>query len=778
MFPKSRRLLSTQVHVSLLVALIIAPVLILVTILFFNWAKAERAQAEATMQQKVRTISFAIDRELAGLQYTLYALANAPSLDSGDLPTFHDYIKEVGAARNAVVVLRNRQSEQVLNNLVDWGQALPPATALRPTDERVAAAGKVVVSDLFQGLQVRRPSFAVVMPITRENEVVYFLSLSLAAKQITELLDRADLKDNEVAAVIDGKGIIVARSKDNDSVVGKPSLGALMRAEGQQGRLEAFSLTGEPVVTFFVRPELANWTIGVSVPTADLEAPLQRTLKLVTLVGIGLIILSFGSAIVLSRRFSRPIQALAAGADLLGRGQPVAVKSTSVREIHQAWESLKRASEKLQTRTEERDLAESALLELNNTLEEQVRIRTRELISTNSQLVAEMKQREEVEERVRQLQKSEAVSQLTGGIAHDFNNMLAAILGSLSLIESRMAKGDTNIGVLIKGGIDSANRAAQLTKRLLAFSRQQPLSPKPVEPNKLIQGMSDLLQRTMPELVSMETVLGAGIWRIHVDANQLENALLNLAVNARDAMPGGGKLTIETSNAYLDEVYAADNTDLTPGQYVLLAITDTGTGMPPEVMSRAFDPFFTTKPDGHGTGLGLSQVHGFIKQSGGHIKIYSEAGHGTTVKLYLPRFSGPELAEEEQGSRGPLQMSATGELVLVVEDDDAVRATTVELVRELGYEVLEASNAASALRLLDGRPEIRLLFTDVVMPELNGRKLVDEAMKRRPDLKVLFTTGYTRNAIVHNGILDQGVNLIVKPFTMEMLALKIAEALR
>ncbi|MFD2263178.1 ATP-binding protein [Lacibacterium aquatile] len=777
MFPKSRALLSTQIHVAILVAIIVAPVLILAAVLFFSWAEAERARSEASMQEKARTVKSAIDRELAGLQYTLYALASAPALETQDLRSFHEYIKQVGSARNAIVVLRNRQSQQVLNNVIEWGQPLPPATALRSTDERVASSLRVEVSELFHGLQVRRPSFAVVSPIVQGDKLAYFLSLSLATQYITDILLRSNLEGGEIAAVIDGNGIIVARSRDNDVAVATPSKGAMMRAPGREGRIIAESLNGEPVVTFFSRSDLSNWTIGISVPITDLEAPVVRTVKLVAIISLILLVISVGSAIILARMFSRPIEALAVGADALGQGQPIKIRPTSVKEIHSAWVSLKRAADKLRERTEQRDLAESALLSLNNTLEDQVRERTAELQATNSRLIAEMKQREDVEERVRQLQKSEAVSQLTGGIAHDFNNMLAAILGSLSLIESRMAKGDTNIGMLVKGGIDSANRAAQLTKRLLAFSRQQPLSPKPVEPNKLIQGMSELLKRTMPELVSMETVLAAGAWRIHVDANQLENAILNLAVNARDAMVEGGKLTIETSNAYLDEAYAADHGDLTPGQYVLLAVTDTGTGMPPAVLSRAFDPFFTTKPDGRGTGLGLSQVHGFIKQSGGHIKIYSEPGLGTTVKLYLPRFFG-EDTEEAPGAQVPLQTSAEGELVLIVEDDDAVRATTVELVRELGYRVLEANSAAAALRILDAEPKVRLLFTDVVMPELNGRKLVDEALKRRPDLKVLFTTGYTRNAIVHNGVLDQGVNLIVKPFTLDMLGLKIAEALR
>jgi CheY-like chemotaxis protein len=276
----------------------------------------------------------------------------------------------------------------------------------------------------------------------------------------------------------------------------------------------------------------------------------------------------------------------------------------------------------------------------------------------------------------------------------------------------------------------------------------------------------------------METVLAGGLWRIHIDANQLENAILNLAVNARDAMPEGGRITIETANAYLDDAYAAAHADVTAGQYVQIAVTDTGIGMSPETLRRAFDPFFTTKPDGQGTGLGLSQVHGFLKQSGGHVKIYSEPGEGTTVKLYLPRFVGPDAAALETPVVGNLPTAPDNEMILVVEDDNRVRSTTVELLRELGYRVVEADSAPAALRALDTHPDISLLFTDVVMPEMNGRKLADEVMKRHPEVRILFTTGYTRNAIVHNGVLDAGVHLIIKPFTLEALAAKISDVLK
>ncbi|MBW3560339.1 MAG: PAS domain S-box protein [Proteobacteria bacterium] len=381
------------------------------------------------------------------------------------------------------------------------------------------------------------------------------------------------------------------------------------------------------------------------------------------------------------------------------------------------------------------------------------------------------------QEQLRQSQKMEAIGHLTGGIAHDFNNMLAVVIGSLDLLGRRLEGEDARIRRYVDSAMDGARRAALLTQRLLAFSRQQPLRPEMVDPNKLVAGMSDLLRHSLGADIRLETVLAGGLWRTSADANQLENVLLNLAVNARDAMPGGGRLTIETQNAHLDERYAAAHSGVFAGQYVLIAVSDTGTGMSEDVIAKAFDPFFTTKDVGKGTGLGLSQVYGFLRQTGGHVKIYSEPGQGTTVKVYLPRLSGSAGEEAPDVDAAELALGVQQDVVLVVEDDAAVRQITSDALSELGYRVLEADGAAAGLRSLDAHPEVALLFTDVVMPDVNGRQLADEARRRRPDLKVLFTTGYTRNAVVHNGVLDQGVELIGKPFTVEELAAKVRSIL-
>ena len=398
------------------------------------------------------------------------------------------------------------------------------------------------------------------------------------------------------------------------------------------------------------------------------------------------------------------------------------------------------------------------------------------LIASNKELIEQITRREAAESQLRQAQKMEALGQLTGGIAHDFNNMLGVIMGAHDLVARRIQRGDFSIQRFLSAATTAAERAAALTQRLLAFARQQPLSPQRIDANKMIVNMSALLHSTLGEQIQIETVAAAGLWTVHADSQQLENAVINIAINGRDAMPDGGKLTIETANAYLDEVYCRQNPEIQPGQFAMIAISDTGVGMPPEVAARAFDPFFTTKAAGKGTGLGLSQVYGFVKQSQGHIKVYSEPGAGTSVKIYLPRHMG-EAQELKRQLAEPVRTGERSEIILVVEDDSLMRRLAADALHELGYTVFEADSAADALATLDRVADVKLLFTDVVMPDINGKRLADEAVRRRPGLKVLFTTGYTANAVVHGGVLDQGVNFIVKPFTLDQIAAKIRAVL-
>jgi PAS domain S-box-containing protein len=379
------------------------------------------------------------------------------------------------------------------------------------------------------------------------------------------------------------------------------------------------------------------------------------------------------------------------------------------------------------------------------------------------------------EAALQQAQKMDAMGKLTGGVAHDFNNLLQVIAGNLHLLAAVVAQ-DSRGQRYVDSALAGVQRGARLASYLLAFGRRQALAPRVVKVGTLIAAMDDMLSRALGEAVEVETVIAAGIWNTLVDAAQVENAVLNLCINGRDAMAGHGRLTIEVANATLDEQYARRHADVSPGQYVMIAVTDTGCGMPPEVLEQAFDPFFSTKPEGQGTGLGLSMVFGFVKQSGGHVNIYSEVGIGTTVKLYLPRC----LQEADDAPADPLSEQITGgtETVLVVEDDEGVRDTAVELLKQLGYTVLKAGDAAAALSVLDSGIDIDLLFTDVVMPgPLRSTELVRLAQQKLPGLAVLYTSGYAENAIVHGGRLEAGVHLLGKPYSREALARKVRQVL-
>jgi CheY-like chemotaxis protein len=400
------------------------------------------------------------------------------------------------------------------------------------------------------------------------------------------------------------------------------------------------------------------------------------------------------------------------------------------------------------------------LIELNQTLEQRVVARTAQLMTA--------------EEQLRQSQKMEAIGSLTGGIAHDFNNLLAVISGNLHLLKRDVA-GNAPAELRVKNALDGVARSAKLSQQLLAFARRQPLAPKVINLGRFIEDMEDIVGKAVGEGVTVETIIGEGLWNTLIDPGNVENAILNLAINARDAMEGQGSLTIEVSNAFLDSDYVRTHEDVVRGEYVLIAVTDTGSGMTPEVMAKVFEPFFTTKPEGRGTGLGLSMVYGFVRQSGGHIKIDSEAGRGTTIKLYLPR----SLQSEDQlVDIDSMPVVGGSEMVLVAEDDEAVRDTVVALLNDLGYRVLKAKDAQSALSIIESGMPIDLLFTDVVMPgTLKCTDLARKARERIPHLAVLFTSGYSQNAITNDGRLEENVELLSKPYSRDALARKLRHVL-
>nr|WP_283099846.1 ATP-binding protein [Pseudomonas sp. MWU12-2037] len=410
------------------------------------------------------------------------------------------------------------------------------------------------------------------------------------------------------------------------------------------------------------------------------------------------------------------------------------------------------------------DLSQSELRlkDTLETLEQQVEERTAQLRHN--------------EEALRQSQKMEAVGQLTGGIAHDFNNMLTGIIGSLELLKRRLARGRLeDLDSLIDLGVTSANRAAGLTHRLLAFSRRQSLDSKPVNMNELVTSMGELLNRSLNESIRLEMALGENLWTAEADPNQLESALLNLVLNARDAMPDGGNLLVRTFNQALDLAFTEAQANLEPGDYVVLQVRDSGSGVPQSIINRVFDPFFTTKPIGQGTGLGLSMIYGFSKQSRGHVAIDSTVGQGTTVSLYLPRYQGAPEVQDEALHSGHAPHAEDGETVLIVEDDPAVRVLVSEVLGELGYRFVEACDANGAIPILDSGQRIDLLISDVGLPGMNGRQLAEIGRQLRPGLRILFITGYAEHAAVRGGFLDPGMQMITKPFTFELLTAKVRE---
>jgi signal transduction histidine kinase len=422
-------------------------------------------------------------------------------------------------------------------------------------------------------------------------------------------------------------------------------------------------------------------------------------------------------------------------------------------------DTQKRAQETLQRSSEE--------------LENEIRERTADLEQALDDLRAESEERERAEMALRQSQKMEAVGQLTGGIAHDFNNMLAGIVGSLDLMKRRLAAGELErVPKYLDAAMTSAQRAAALTARLLAFGRRQSLDLRSVDVNAVVASLDDLLQRTLGEGILVEVRLAEDLWSSLTDSNQLENALLNLAINARDAMPEGGRLTITTRNAVFDARTARRHAGLAPGEYVVIDVADTGTGMSPDTMSKVFEPFFTTKPIGQGTGLGLSMIYGFVKQSDGHVEIDSTVGEGTAIRLFLPRHVAVAEPVEEEGTAAP---DGKGETVLVVEDEPLVRMLIVDVLEELNYTALEAASGDKALPMLQSGQRIDLLVTDVGLPGMNGRQLAELARGLRPELKILFVTGYAEKAAVRSEFLGENMEIVTKPFALEALATKIRE---
>jgi signal transduction histidine kinase len=765
----SRPGLSIRAYLATLIAVTLLPLIVVLGIGLKEALDRARERAWDTALQATVGAADSVDRDLENLIIAGSTLAVSGELERGDYAELQRQALRVRDLVHAELIVKDPSGRQLVNTRLPWGSPLP--TSLRPNDVRAIETRQPVVSNIFIAAVTGAPAVDIAIPVIHHGVVTHVINLAFDPQRIVDILVAQGLPEAWTLTVIGDDDRIVARSVHPEQSIGeRPSATFLHNATGDRGVYPGVTLEGTPTLSAYSRLQVANWRAAFGVPRAVVEAPFWQEARTVALAALAALAVSVAFAMWLGRSLIRGVGEIATATDRIGRAPRLALRGTAIREVNAVAVALEATSKQLHDQA-------LALAEFNRRLEREVHDATRELAEGNERLRAEIAARESAEHDLRQAQKMEAIGQLTGGIAHDFNNMLTIILNSLRLLKRRLERGDHDVDRFADSAIQGASRAADLTARLLAYGRRQPLAPQAIDVNKTVAAMGEMLRRTIPETVEIETILAGGLWRAYADPQGVENAIINLAINARDAMPRGGKLTIETSNAHLDDGYAANHADVVAGQYVMIGLTDTGTGMAPEVLEHAFEPFFTTKGLASGSGLGLSQVYGFIKQSEGHVKIYTEIDHGTTVKIYLPRAPAdakPAPVEEPK----PIPAPATHGTILVVEDDPLVRDVTVGILRELGYTTLSADGARGALALLAVHPEVALLLTDVVMPEMNGRELADEACRRRPDLKVLFTTGYTRNAIIHGGILDPGRHLVTKPHTVETLARKLDELLR
>ncbi|HTH98096.1 MAG TPA: ATP-binding protein [Stellaceae bacterium] len=759
-----RTSLSLSVLLMLLITAVALPLGLLGAGTLWSQYRLERTQAEAQLVDHAQTLALLIDKEIDRHAAVGAMLAASPALSRGDTKSF-------GAVLRAAASSLSRDlppgSHPALLRLIDaQGNVLAdtgghPAAKARslPHLRKALQSGQVEVSNLFAVRETGEKVIAVATPVfalgpdgTPQGRPTGIISITIPRSRFTAIANSATLPAGGLASILDDDKVIIARSRGDVEAAGRKP-----RPETQQtfdtadrGTNHSTSFEGVPVVGGFAHAPKSGFVAALLVPEETLEAPIRAALLRTAGLGVIVLIAGCAAAFLLARRVVGAFHTVPLAASDFSSA---AVRpSTGIREADDLAEALA-------ANLVERWKAEADLRRLAGTLEATVEKRTAELLATEAAL--------------RQSQKMEAVGQLTGGLAHDFNNLLIAITGSLELLKSRVAAGRTaDIERYVSTAQTAAMRAAALTHRLLAFSRRQTLDPKPTDANQLIEGMVELIRRTMGPAIGLTLNLAPEPWQTLCDGNQLENGLLNLCLNARDAMPNGGALSITTANRTLGADTLPDG--LVPGDYIIIEVTDTGAGMTPEVMAHAFDPFFTTKPTGLGTGLGLSMIYGFVRQSGGHIAIDSKLGFGTTMRLCLPRHIGGTAAAGE-APHPPSPVKPAGHAtVMVVDDEEAVRMLVTDVLDELGYQVIEAVDGPSALNILHSDTPVDLLITDVGLPGgLNGRQLADAARAERGQLKVLFITGYAETSLTDGTQLSHGMHVMTKPFRLDTLAERI-----